>query len=154
MFQRIKFLQNVKGRVNIIRACELNKSHIISTDEDPGLRIENFAVINVVFPQTKLLHANIQRTYIHIILLNSGQHNDSLYNMLSSHRGIYKRLNALGVIIPDRALLAIPSDIYLNQGVIIPFDSTYDSTIGNTSTPQIHSMCIPHRRTPTTAVFI
>jgi hypothetical protein len=25
----------------------LNKSHIISTDEDPGLRIESFAVINL-----------------------------------------------------------------------------------------------------------
>jgi hypothetical protein len=25
---------------------ELNEPHIISTDEDPGLRIENFAVIN------------------------------------------------------------------------------------------------------------
>jgi hypothetical protein len=31
----------------IERACELNKSHIISTDEDPGLRIESFAVINL-----------------------------------------------------------------------------------------------------------
>ena len=30
----------------IKRACELNKSHIIST-EDPGLRIESFAVINL-----------------------------------------------------------------------------------------------------------
>jgi heme-binding NEAT domain protein len=29
------------------RACELNQSHIISTDEDPGLRIESFAVINL-----------------------------------------------------------------------------------------------------------
>ena len=29
------------------RACELNKSHIISTDEDPGLQIESFAVINL-----------------------------------------------------------------------------------------------------------
>jgi hypothetical protein len=28
-------------------ACELNKSHIISTDEDPGLRIDSFAVINL-----------------------------------------------------------------------------------------------------------
>jgi hypothetical protein len=25
----------------------INKSHIISTDEDPGLRIESFAVINL-----------------------------------------------------------------------------------------------------------
>jgi hypothetical protein len=31
----------------IKRACELNKSHIISTDEDPGLWIESFAVINL-----------------------------------------------------------------------------------------------------------
>jgi hypothetical protein len=31
---------------NIYLACELNKSHI-STDEDPGLRIESFAVINL-----------------------------------------------------------------------------------------------------------
>jgi hypothetical protein len=29
--------------------CQIhkNKSHIISTDEDPGLRIESFAVINL-----------------------------------------------------------------------------------------------------------
>jgi hypothetical protein len=41
----------------IKRVCELNKSHIISTDEDPGLRIESLAVIiYVVFPQTKLLY--------------------------------------------------------------------------------------------------
>ena len=31
----------------IKRAFGLNKSHIISTDEDPGLRIESFAVINL-----------------------------------------------------------------------------------------------------------
>jgi hypothetical protein len=31
----------------IKRARELNNSHIISTDEDPGLRIESFAVINL-----------------------------------------------------------------------------------------------------------
>jgi hypothetical protein len=35
------------------RACELKKSHVISTDEDPGLRIESFAVINLIFSQTK-----------------------------------------------------------------------------------------------------
>jgi hypothetical protein len=33
--------------VFIKRACELNKSYIISTDEDPGLRIESFTVINL-----------------------------------------------------------------------------------------------------------
>jgi hypothetical protein len=31
---------------NIKGACDLNKSHI-STDEDPGLRIESFAVMNL-----------------------------------------------------------------------------------------------------------
>ena len=39
------YLQKKKGVKK--RACELNKSHIISTDEDPGLRIESFAVINL-----------------------------------------------------------------------------------------------------------
>ena len=29
------------------RACELNKSHIISTHEDTGLRFESFAAINL-----------------------------------------------------------------------------------------------------------
>jgi hypothetical protein len=36
-----------------IRACELNKSHIISTDEDPGLQTESFAVINLRVVSTK-----------------------------------------------------------------------------------------------------
>jgi hypothetical protein len=40
MYRLIKFQMDK-------RACELNKSHIISTDEDPGLRIESFAVINL-----------------------------------------------------------------------------------------------------------
>jgi hypothetical protein len=47
--------------------CELNKSHIISTDEDPGLRIESFAAINLRGVSTNnyymfYRHANIQRT--------------------------------------------------------------------------------------------
>jgi hypothetical protein len=42
--------------------------HIISTDEDPGLRIESFAVINLRGVSTNKTiifyrHANIQRTY-------------------------------------------------------------------------------------------
>ena len=39
--------QQITTLLYIKRACELNKSHIISTDEDPGLRIESFAVINL-----------------------------------------------------------------------------------------------------------
>ena len=39
--------QQITTLLYIKRACELNKSHIFSTDEDPGLRIESFAVINL-----------------------------------------------------------------------------------------------------------
>jgi hypothetical protein len=42
-------------------ACELHKSHIISTDEDPGLRIESFAVIN-------LRGVSTNKTIIYVIL--------------------------------------------------------------------------------------
>ena len=49
--------------------------YIISTDEDPGLRIESFAVINLRGVSTNKTiifyrHANIQRTlyYIHITI--------------------------------------------------------------------------------------
>jgi hypothetical protein len=55
MCRLIKFLndasrQQITTLLYIKRACELNKSHIISTDEDPGLRIERIessAVINL-----------------------------------------------------------------------------------------------------------
>jgi hypothetical protein len=45
----------------------------ISTDEDPGLRIESFAVINLRGVSTNKTiifyrHANIQRTYISFCL--------------------------------------------------------------------------------------
>ena len=41
------------GSSSVLIICE----HIISTDEDPDLRIESFAVIYyVVFPQTKQLY--------------------------------------------------------------------------------------------------
>jgi hypothetical protein len=39
--------QQITTLLYIKRARALNKSHIISTDEDPGLRIESFAVINL-----------------------------------------------------------------------------------------------------------
>ena len=59
--------QQITTLLYIKRACELNKSHIISTDEDPGLRIESFAVINLRGVSTNKTiifyrHANIQRT--------------------------------------------------------------------------------------------
>jgi hypothetical protein len=43
----VQWSQQITTLLYIKRACELNKSHIISTDEDPGLRIESFAVINL-----------------------------------------------------------------------------------------------------------
>ena len=54
--------QQITTLLYIKRACELNKSHIISTDEDPGLRIESFAVINLRGVSTKKL------LYMEIIL--------------------------------------------------------------------------------------
>ena len=39
--------QQITTLLYIKRVCELNKSHIISTDEDPGLQIESFALINL-----------------------------------------------------------------------------------------------------------
>jgi hypothetical protein len=51
MCRLIKFSNDASQQITTLlyikRACELNKSHIISTDEDPGLRIESFAVINL-----------------------------------------------------------------------------------------------------------
>jgi hypothetical protein len=47
------------------RACELNKSQIISTDEDPGLRIERFAVIN-------LRGVSTNKTIIYSVLADHG----------------------------------------------------------------------------------
>jgi hypothetical protein len=53
---------------DIKRACELNKSHIISTDEDPGLRIESFAVIN-------LRGVSTNKTIISYVLSRQGKIN-------------------------------------------------------------------------------
>jgi hypothetical protein len=50
MCRLIKFQMtraNITTLLYIKTARELNKSHIISTDEDPGLRIESFAVISL-----------------------------------------------------------------------------------------------------------
>jgi hypothetical protein len=50
--------------------CELNKSHIISTDEDPGLRIESFAVINLrgVSTNKTIIYFIAMQTYKELIL--------------------------------------------------------------------------------------
>jgi hypothetical protein len=47
--------------IKVGRVHELNKSHIISTDEDPGLRIESLAVINLrgVFTNKKYYSVEI-----------------------------------------------------------------------------------------------
>ena len=59
-------------------------AHIISTDEDPGLRIESFAVINLRGVSTNKTiifyrHANIQRTYFPFVLCFI-THAYSIYN--------------------------------------------------------------------------
>jgi hypothetical protein len=53
----------------IKRACELNKSHIISIDEDPGLRIESFAVINLrgVSTNKTIIYFIAMQTYKELI---------------------------------------------------------------------------------------
>ena len=49
--------------------CELNKSHIISTDEDPSLRIESFAVINLrgVSTNKTIIYFIAMQTYKELI---------------------------------------------------------------------------------------
>ena len=51
MCRLIKFSNDASQQITTLlyikRAYELNKSPIISSDEDPGLRIESFAVINL-----------------------------------------------------------------------------------------------------------
>jgi hypothetical protein len=51
------------------RACELNKSHIISIDEDPGLRIESFSVINLrgVSTNNSIICFNAMQTYKELV---------------------------------------------------------------------------------------
>jgi hypothetical protein len=64
--------QQITTLLYMKRACELNKSHIISTDEDPGLRIESFAVMHKQNYYMFYRHANIQWT--HFLILNVTQH--------------------------------------------------------------------------------
>jgi hypothetical protein len=52
MCRLIKFSNDTSQQITTLlyikRTCELNKSHVISTDEDPGLWIESFPVINLL----------------------------------------------------------------------------------------------------------
>jgi hypothetical protein len=52
----------------------LNKSHIISTDEDPGLRIESFAVINLCGVSTNktIIYFIAMQTYKELKITNVG----------------------------------------------------------------------------------
>jgi hypothetical protein len=62
--------QQITTLLNTKRACELNKSHIISTDEDPGLRIESFAVINLrgVSTNKTIIYFIAMQTYKELIM--------------------------------------------------------------------------------------
>ena len=58
----------------VISQLQFNKSHIISTDEDPGLRIESFAVINLRGVSTnkniiisQLLYIKIKQSWLYVI---------------------------------------------------------------------------------------
>jgi hypothetical protein len=66
----IHISQQITTLLYIKRACELNKSHIISTDEDPGLRIESFAVINLrgVSTNKTIIYFIAMQTYKELIL--------------------------------------------------------------------------------------
>jgi hypothetical protein len=65
--------QQITTLLYIKRACELNKSHIISTDEDPGLRIESFAVINLrgVSTNKTIIYLIAMQTYKELKNTNS-----------------------------------------------------------------------------------
>jgi hypothetical protein len=58
------------------KISELNKSHIISTDEDPGLRIESFAVINLrgVSTNKTIIYLIAMQTYKETICLENSAH--------------------------------------------------------------------------------
>jgi hypothetical protein len=58
----------------VISQLQFNKSHIISTDEDPVLRIESFAVINLRGVSTnkniiisQLLYIKIKQSWLYVI---------------------------------------------------------------------------------------
>ena len=95
-----------KGRVN-------SNSRIISTDEDPSLRIESSAIINLRGVSTKLNKYNIP--IIRIALLTNR------CTMLSNNNTIYSKLNigvssawSLHGMHPGRL-----GSLYINNGTIL-----------------------------------
>ena len=66
--------QQIKTLLYIKRACELNKSRIISTDEDPGLRIESFAILN-------LRGVSTNKTIIYFIAMQTYKDIFSIYSI-------------------------------------------------------------------------
>ena len=85
MCRLIKFSNDASQQITTLlyikRACELNKSHIISTDEDPGLRIESFAVINLrgVSTNKTIVQNRIEKTpallNLDISIIQPAKHN-------------------------------------------------------------------------------
>jgi hypothetical protein len=77
MCRLIKILNDASQQITTLlyikRACELNKSHIICIDEDPGLRIESFAVIN-------LRGVSTNKTIIYLIAMQRYKELINLYS--------------------------------------------------------------------------
>ena len=77
----------------------MNSNNIISSDEDPGLRIESFAIIKIraVTTECKLCyifrHANIQRIYSVLSGRKSSKHFLNLSNHIYHHIPIYSLKN-------------------------------------------------------------
>jgi hypothetical protein len=83
--------QQITTLLYIKRACELNKSHIISTDEDPGLRIEGFAVINLRGVSTnKTIYFIAMQTYKELMHFLLGIKFRNLRNSLIKRHFTYK----------------------------------------------------------------
>jgi hypothetical protein len=90
--------QQITTLLYIKRACELNKSHIISTDEDPGLRIESFAVINLrgVSTNKTIIYLITMQTYKELIIIINWHlqyfcwGNNVLYLTLSTLQRIFR----------------------------------------------------------------
>jgi hypothetical protein len=75
--------QQITALLYIKRACELNKSHIISTVEDPGLRIESFAVINLRGVSTN------KTIYYKCVFNLQGRHNSGSIYVFSCGNGAH-----------------------------------------------------------------
>ena len=97
MCRLIKFSNDASQQITTLlykkRACELNKAHIISTDEDPGLRIESFAVINlrgvstnktiIIFCMLRIYFSTCFNFLIFITFLKRQTNFKSMFSVLS-----------------------------------------------------------------------